>query len=84
MFQITVKFKGEFVGSGTDDQRNLCSNLAAAARSPFNVTTSPLQCPGGSTGVTLKSATKTSSGNKCSDNMELIDTVSGNQQCGKI
>jgi hypothetical protein len=83
LFQIIVKLKGEFVGDGGESQRELCSNLVAVDGRSFRFISS-LQCPSGSTAVELKSATMTESGNKCSENMELINTVSGNQQCGMI
>ncbi|XP_056017716.1 sushi, von Willebrand factor type A, EGF and pentraxin domain-containing protein 1-like isoform X1 [Ostrea edulis] len=79
-FEIDVKFKGEFLGNKSDSNRDFCTGVVAAVPSTFLHSTS-VQCPSETASVTVTSMTKTDSGNKCSENMNLINTDSGNQQC---
>lgn len=79
-FQITTVIRGEFIGDGTDSERETCTNYITIIPPSFILPVSSVTCSGNQQATfTVESIGSREVGNMCSDNMVLLN----NQYCGK-
>lgn len=80
-FQITTLISGEFIGDGSESARDTCINFITIIPPSFILPVSSVTCSGNQqTTFTVESIRSSEAGNKCSDNMVLVN----NQICGKL
>lgn len=78
---MTTVIRGEFIGDGQDSARETCINYITNLNPSFILPVSSVMCSGnpGQATFTVESIGNREVGNRCSDNMVLLN----NQYCGK-
>lgn len=81
VFQITTIIRGEFIGDGLEAARDTCINYITIIFPSYVLPVLSVTCSGNQQATfTVEEIKKSEAGNKCSDNMVLVN----NQLCGKL